>query len=47
LFVVETDVPEVEEYALEILISPTIQCPPDERIFGINISMMRLIPREV
>jgi SAM-dependent methyltransferase len=46
LFVLEADVPDAAEYRVEILGSPTWSMPPDERVFSINVSMIRLVPRE-
>jgi SAM-dependent methyltransferase len=46
LFVLECDVPEAQEYVVEIHARPTWRMPPDERVFTVNISMIRLAPRE-
>jgi ubiquinone/menaquinone biosynthesis C-methylase UbiE len=45
LFVLETDLPDVPEYIVELQASPTWQVPTDDRTFTVNISMIRLIPR--
>jgi ubiquinone/menaquinone biosynthesis C-methylase UbiE len=45
LFVLEADLPQADEYLLEILGSPTFQVPTDDRIFSVNISMVRLVDR--
>ncbi len=47
LFLLETDVEDYPEYLLEIKASPTWTVPSDDRIFTVNLSMIRLIPREV
>ncbi len=43
LFVLEADLPQADEYVLEILSSPTYQAPPDDRTFSANFSMIRLV----
>ncbi|HXP87992.1 MAG TPA: class I SAM-dependent methyltransferase [Bryobacteraceae bacterium] len=44
LFVLEADLPEAEQYTLEILASPVWQVPTDDRAFTVNLSMIRLVP---
>jgi len=46
LFVIEADLPEAAEYAVEIAGSPTWTIPQDDRVFSVNISMVRLVGRE-
>ena len=46
LFILEADVPEAAMYELEINASPTWQAPPDDRTFTVNLSMIRLDPRD-
>jgi hypothetical protein len=46
LFVLEADVPEAEEYTVEIDASPTFTVPTDDRTFSVNLSMIRLIGRD-
>ena len=46
LFILEADMPEAPEYALEIKAAPKWQSPPDERWFTVNLSMIRLVDRE-
>jgi SAM-dependent methyltransferase len=46
LFVLEADLAEAQEYLVEISASPVWTHPPDDREFTVNISMVRLIPRE-
>jgi ubiquinone/menaquinone biosynthesis C-methylase UbiE len=45
LFILETDVEDASEYRVEILASPTWEAPPDDRVFTVNVSMIRLVPR--
>jgi SAM-dependent methyltransferase len=47
LFVVETDLPEADEYRIGIEARPVWSAPPDARVFSVNLSMMRLTPKEV
>jgi len=46
LFIIEADLPEAEEYTIEIAASPTWSVPEDDRTFTVNISMIRLVPAE-
>ncbi|MBI1897377.1 MAG: class I SAM-dependent methyltransferase [Acidobacteria bacterium] len=46
LFLVEADLPDAPEYTIEILAGPTWQVPTDDRVFSVNISMLRLVPRD-
>jgi ubiquinone/menaquinone biosynthesis C-methylase UbiE len=46
LFVLEADVADAEEYAIEIHASPEWSAPGDQRVFTVNLSMLRLVPRE-
>ncbi len=46
LFVLEADLPEAAEYEIEVRVSPTFQVPTDERVFSVNLSMLRLVPRD-
>jgi ubiquinone/menaquinone biosynthesis C-methylase UbiE len=45
LFVVEADVPDAPEYRIDIEVSPTWETPEDDRTFTVNLSMIRLVPR--
>ncbi len=45
LFVVETDLPDSPEYTIEISASPAWRVHDDDRTFTVNISMIRLVPR--
>ncbi|MDQ6700460.1 MAG: methyltransferase domain-containing protein [Acidobacteriota bacterium] len=44
LYVFEADLPDAEEYKIDLEASPTFTAPPDDRLFGVTISMIRLIP---
>ncbi len=46
LFVIEADVPDAPEHTIEIAASPLWSAPGDGRPFTVNISMIRLIPRD-
>lgn len=46
LFVVETDLPDSPEYKIDITAAPVWSVPTDTRALSINVSMIRLIPRE-
>jgi ubiquinone/menaquinone biosynthesis C-methylase UbiE len=46
LFILETDVPEADEYHLEFTAGPTWSVPTDDRVFTVNLSMIRLVPRD-
>ncbi len=46
LFILEADIPSAPEYAIKIDASPTWQAPPDDRTFSVNLSMIRLDPRD-
>jgi ubiquinone/menaquinone biosynthesis C-methylase UbiE len=43
LFVIEADLPDADEYSIEIAASPEWTIPEDDRVFSVNISMIRLI----
>jgi hypothetical protein len=44
LFIFETDMPAAAEYTITISASPVWQAPPDDRVFTVNIGMIRLFP---
>jgi hypothetical protein len=44
LFVIECDLADSPEYLVEIAASPTFTIPDDDRIFSVNLSMLRLLP---
>jgi ubiquinone/menaquinone biosynthesis C-methylase UbiE len=46
LFLVEADLPDSEEYKIDIQAGPTWTVSTDDRIFTVNISMIRLVPPE-
>ena len=46
LFILEADIPGAPKYNIEIAASPTWQAPPDDRTFTVNLSMIRLDPRD-
>ncbi len=46
LFIVEADVPESDDYRIDIHAGPAWSVPTDDRIFTVNLSMIRLAPRE-
>ena len=45
LFVLEADVPDAEQYDVEIVAAPEWQAPGDARQFTVNVSMLRLVSR--
>ena len=46
LFVVEADLPDSDQYRIDIQAGPAWSVPTDDRIFTVNLSMIRLVPRE-
>jgi len=46
LFIVEADLPENEEYHIDIQAGPAWSVSTDDRVFTVNISMIRLVPPE-
>ncbi|HUA86461.1 MAG TPA: class I SAM-dependent methyltransferase [Bryobacteraceae bacterium] len=46
LFILEADVPDAPEYTVEIQASPVWQVETDDRVFTVNLSMIRLVDRE-
>jgi hypothetical protein len=46
LFILEADIPAATAYNIEINASPTWEAPPDDRTFTVNLSMIRLDPRD-
>ena len=46
LFIVEADLPDAEEYRIDIQAGPPWTVPTDDRILTVNLSMLRLVPRE-
>ena len=43
LFVLEADLPDAAEYALELHVSPVWRAPGDGRSLTVNLSMIRLV----
>jgi hypothetical protein len=43
LFVIEGDLPEADAYTVEIAATPVWTIPADDRVFSVNISMIRLV----
>jgi hypothetical protein len=46
LFILEADVPDAAEYLVEIQASPVWTVETDDREFTVNVSMIRLAPRD-
>lgn len=46
LFIVEADLAESAEYRIEVNAGPTWSVPTDDRVFTVNLSMIRLVPQE-
>jgi hypothetical protein len=46
LFIVEADLPESPEYHIEVNAGPSWSVPTDDRVFTVNLSMIRLVPRD-
>jgi hypothetical protein len=46
LFIFEADLLDAEEYVIEIAASPEWMAPPDDRIFTVSLSRLRLVPRD-
>ncbi len=46
LFIVEADLPDSDEYRIDIQASPAWTVSTDDRTFTVNISMIRLVPSE-
>jgi ubiquinone/menaquinone biosynthesis C-methylase UbiE len=46
LFIVEADLPDSEEYRIDIQAGPAWTVPTDDRVFTVNLSMIRLVPGE-
>ncbi len=46
LFIVEADLPDGDEYRIDIQAGPVWSVPTDDRVFTVNLSMLRLVPRE-
>ena len=46
LFIIEADLPDADTYTVEIGAAPTFTPPEEDRIFSVNISMIRLVDAE-
>ena len=46
LFVVESDLPDAAEYRIDIHAGPAWSVPTDDRVFTVNLSLIRLVPRD-
>jgi len=46
VFIFEADLPPAGEYKIAISASPAWEAPPDDRVFTVNIGLMRLTPGE-
>lgn len=46
LFILEADVPDASDYHIEFHAGPTWTVPSDDRTFTVNLSMIRLVPRD-
>ena len=46
LFVLEADLPEADEYRVELAVSPEWQGPNDQRKLTVTLSMLRLVPQD-
>lgn len=46
LFIVEADLPDAPGYLIDIHAAPAWSVPADDRVFTLNLSMIRLVPRE-
>ena len=46
LFIFEADLPDAEEYLVEVSASPEWTAPPDDRVLTVSLSRLRLVPRD-
>ena len=46
LFIIEADLPDSDEYQIEIAAAPEWKGPDDERMLTVTLSMLRLIPQD-
>jgi ubiquinone/menaquinone biosynthesis C-methylase UbiE len=46
LFVLEADLPDAEEYRIDLHASPSWNAPPDDRSITVTVSMLRLVTKE-
>ncbi len=45
LYILEADLPQADEYTIEMHASPTWQVATDPRTFSLTVSMIRLVPQ--
>jgi ubiquinone/menaquinone biosynthesis C-methylase UbiE len=43
IFVLEADLPEADEYVIDVSASPSWNAPPDDRVLTVNLTRLRLI----
>ncbi len=46
LFILEADIPDADEYRIDLSFSPVWKVATDERAFTVNLSMLKLTPRD-
>ncbi len=46
LFIFEADLADAEEYVIAVAASPEWEAPPDDRVFTVSLSRIRLVPRD-
>ena len=46
LFILEADLPQADQYRIDIQAGPAWSVATDDRTFTVNLSMIRLVPRE-
>lgn len=46
LFIIEADLPDSDEYRIEIAATPEWKGPNDERLLTVTLSMLRLVPQD-
>jgi ubiquinone/menaquinone biosynthesis C-methylase UbiE len=46
LFILEADLPDSPAYRIDIHATPAFTVPTDDRVFTVNLSMLRLVPRD-
>ena len=44
LFIVEVDLPQADDYRIDVHAGPCWTVPTDDRVFTVNLSMIRLVP---
>jgi ubiquinone/menaquinone biosynthesis C-methylase UbiE len=46
LFIFEADLADADDYRIDVQAGPVWSVPTDDRVFTVNLSMIRLVPRE-